>query len=151
MNTNIANVPGNGIGVYQDDNVLYISTLARPSVLASDVPGTSRRTPGTSRNSENLAGGHQGERLEGAREAGALQFGGREVVGGAAGIARMLGEVLITSNDAQDTTRNCATYKKIRKCVIVNDILYNPVRLTVWRPKKQRCESIFAACPVLLN
>jgi hypothetical protein len=36
---------------------------------------------------------------EGAREAGALQFGGREVVGGAAGIARVLGEVPITSND----------------------------------------------------
>ena len=36
---------------------------------------------------------------EGAGEAGALQFGGREVVGGAAGIARMLDEVPITSND----------------------------------------------------
>ena len=36
---------------------------------------------------------------EGAGEAGALQFGGREVVGGAAGIARMFGEVRITSND----------------------------------------------------
>ncbi len=36
---------------------------------------------------------------EGAREAGALQFGGCEVVGGAAGIARMLDEVPITSND----------------------------------------------------
>ena len=36
---------------------------------------------------------------EGASEAGAFQFGGREVVGGAAGIARMFGEVPITSND----------------------------------------------------
>jgi hypothetical protein len=40
---------------------------------------------------------------EDAREASALQygvqFGGREVVGGAAGIAQVLSEVPITSND----------------------------------------------------